>query len=302
MSAKISWKANPTSDDILSYHIERSIVGVETSNSAPFNISIGQTIQLRVDGGNLLTIALNAITNGAATANQIVTILNTALSAHGGSAKTSSGGDKVIIQSNRQTDRGSLNVKGGTALSGLGILAGIRKLQSDAVEVANIASPGEEFTDEDGEDGYQYRISAENSDNAVGDSTAWFQPFKEVVPTSIIYGYLISPDGKPMIETRVEFGPPINKTPSDDSLQGTFPNASAHVGIGVEFRETFTDENGYFQIIVPASAPVRLKIDSISLDANYKTPGADSKENFTQLNLAFNYQSMALESSYWNNF
>ena len=298
MSALITWKPNEDSDNITSYHIERSIVGVETSNVSPYAITAGQTIQIRIDGGNLLTIALNAITSGAATAAQIATLLDAALNAHGGSAKVSSNGTKVIIYSNRQTDRGGVNIKGGTALAGLGILAGIRKFQSEVVDIAQVSHPTATYTDEDGDAGYQYRLRAENSSSALSGPTAWFSPFKEVIPTSVIYGYLIDPEGKALEDTRVQFGPPINKRPSDDALSGFQPNSSAQVGISLDHKEVYSDANGYFQFVVPANTPIRIKIDSVGHDFVYKTPTAGSQKDFTDLTEATSYASFALEGGW----
>lgn len=300
MSVTLSWKANDDSDNVINYHVERSMVGVETINAEPYNIALNSTLQVRVDGGKLVTVTFDDITDGAATAAEVAQALEIQLNPYGASAYVSSDGEKVILISNRQTDRGSVHIKAGTALSGLGFTPGIRKLQSEAIAIASVAHPAAEYEDIDGRTGFQYRIRAENASSQISEPTDWFSPFKETIPTSVIYGYLIAPNGKPLENIRVEFGPPINKRPSDDTTSGFQPNSAARTGISLQYKEVFTDENGYFQMVVPANVAMRLKIDSVGHDFVYKTPSDGDKQDFTDLTESFSHESFALAGDWWS--
>lgn len=295
---EITWKANPDSDDVVSYHIERAIVGVATALEEPFNVQTSHTMQIRVDGGDLVEFTLAGVTAGAATALEVANIIHGYIQPHGGSARVDSDGTGVIIQSNRQTDRGSIQLKGGTALTGLGLLAGEYKFQGDAVEIGEVTHPTSTFEDEDGRRGYQYRIIAENAAGEFSCGTEWFSALNETVPMSVIYGFLISSNGKPLKNEVIKFGPPINKRPSDDTdLPDPF-SKNANVGVSVQLEEVLTNENGYFQLIVPASLPLRLKIDAVGYDLVVKTPTAGNATLYTKLDQDFDYESFALDGNY----
>lgn len=292
MSIDLKWVAN-SEDDIANYKVERSVVGTITSNSAPFNILTTDTLQLRIDGGELLTITFSSVTNGAATASEVASAIESVIASKGGKAKVS--GSKVIIQSKQQNDRGSLRIAGGSSLSGLGLTAKKYSLESDWYLIGSPVNP--ELTDASGELGYKYRIRAVNTSAEESAPSISISPTeRSYTDLSVIYGFLVDHNGQPLTHTEVQYGTPALKRPSDDSLQAGY-NEDANVGIGSNsLLSVLTDHRGYFQMTVNASVPLRLKIDAVNFDTSVQTPAADTIVDFNDLEDALSYHSMQLGS------
>ena len=87
MSIELSWVPN-SEDNIDHYFVDRSIVGAITAD-APFNILTTDTLQLRVDGEELITVTFSSVTSGAATAAQVQAAIEAAISNYNGKANVS---------------------------------------------------------------------------------------------------------------------------------------------------------------------------------------------------------------------
>lgn len=292
---RITWVANPDSDNVSTYHVQRSFVGVETQNTAPFNIQTTDILQVRVDGGDIVDVSFASVTNGAATAQQVETILQGSLYDYGGTAKQSSSNTKVILQSNRQNDRGSIQIVGGSAAAGLGLSVGEYKFQEDPVSIGTTSHPTVQFDDDDGDLGYQYRIIAENASSECSPPSDYFEPFRETIESAVVYGTIIGPDGKAVENALIEYGAPINKRPMDDTRSSYPFNKDARVGITNELEEVLTNEQGYFQVVVPADISLRLKIDTIGYDFVVKSPNIGEEKEFTKLDQDYDYESFGLD-------
>ncbi len=104
------------------------------SGVQPFNVNNGQTLTISVDGGANQTVTFAAVTNGAATANQIgQNIINQVA----GVNVFIVGGNQVRVTSVAHNGTGTIDVNGGTAQAAIGFPAGA--VLTDAADVETIA-------------------------------------------------------------------------------------------------------------------------------------------------------------------
>lgn len=293
MSVELTWVPN-TESDLDYYVVERSLIGT-LSAAGPFNIQPTDTVEVRVNGESLLTIPMTGVTPGAATSAEVVDALNDVLEDADAVAKISIADPlKFIIQSNRQNDRGSLRIAGGSAASTLGLSTGKRTLGSEWIEIGTPSSAS--FSDEDGEEKYLYRVSAVNASAEQSDPSDAIEVVSESISyLAVIYGQFMDHNGKALKNAEVQYGTPILKRPSNDQLQPGYRQRPS-TGVQANFQSVYTNDQGYFQIVVPAAMAIRIKIDAINFDRVKSTPARGESDDVTNLSDAWSYQSFELAS------
>jgi len=121
--------------------VTQNLVSLQTGNTAPFAVSNGDTLTIRIDNGAAQVVTFAGIaTNGAATALEIGQ--NIANQLAGAGVYTTDGGQRVRIQSMTTNGNGTVEVTGGTAAVALAFPAGAHRTRLADVETITVHELG----------------------------------------------------------------------------------------------------------------------------------------------------------------
>lgn len=122
----------------LKFYARGNSAKVVSAKTAPFNVTAGQTLIISVDGGANQTITFNSgsITSGAATADQIADRISAFLNGAQAINLIADNENKIQISSDTFGDDSTIQIKGGTANTGLGFSTSL-KHGADGVDLGD---------------------------------------------------------------------------------------------------------------------------------------------------------------------
>lgn len=295
----LSWGA--LADNAAEYEVYRSGAVVQADLSgAVLSISNGDTLDIIVRGGRKQTITFGApyITSGAATVAEIVDNINAYLT--DATAFLTYDTSTLYIRPNNRTGKGAkIQVTGGTANSVLLFPTdefSVNTATSAKQKIATLNHPDNTLIDRDGTIYDFYYVQAVSSTGLVGQPsfTKTLELYADDVPTrTIIYGTIVSSDGKPTEKVEVVLRAPETMLPSLNNTSFS----SSHYGISREEAKFYTDNDGYFECEAVVGSILNLYIPDIKY--NYIVQVPPEVIEFTQLSIAQENLNTNLNSSFF---
>jgi len=274
----LNWIAQETNVD--EYRIYRGSNSVYPVTDGPYNIQNTDTLIVSVNGESAQTFVMSAVTNGAATAAEVVASIASPI---GFTAMVSTNNpNRFVLRGIDDGKTALFEIVGGTALDEFGLVVGKYWQREDTKfflidTVLQTEMVNNQFEDRDGLVSDRYYVVAANTTGPFnpGVSELEGQPslskslgrhLDRTFDRVVVWGLLAKPDGSPLVNAEVKFAPPQDKAPAFNSnLQ------SSDFGIRKSAQSVFTDEDGYFEFEAHKNVSYRIKIEQIDYDAVVRT-------------------------------
>lgn len=276
----LSWIPN-IETDLASYQISRggSVIVAETI-SPTYNIIIGDTLFVSINGDKVQTITFSGlITSGAATLIELVNDINSQIK--GGVAELTSilGNSSLLIRSNTNDKSGMVEITGGTANIELGFPSGKFRNNKELTKFQIISSiliiNPTIFTDSSGKPHDFYFVKAITTVPLIGQSSiirSLGNIIDEIPESIFIFGRIHNAGGIPMVNREIILAPCLERAPSlNFGLTDFLSVSNADFGISFDDHIVRTDQDGYFEIQATINTKLRLLIPSINYDRQILT-------------------------------
>ena len=258
MSITIKWLPFPGAD-VASYKLFRSMIGFR-ADVVPLPTLDTKTLQLKFQGGPLLTVTFNAV-------DPIIDQINAVIVGNGGKAFDSNlDGTKFIVRSTVREAPGSVEIVGGTALADLGLAVRTISEKSENDHIASIAAlpdPEEcvEFEDTDGAVEDYYAVS---TIDGIGNESK-LSPLKQAIEFTgdlcIVEGLIATGQGTRECDVEVR------------ATLVLMPQTTANCAfISREPIDTLTDECGRFSFALLQGAHFQIDIPHIGYSRTICVP------------------------------
>lgn len=254
----LRWSQLPEAD-VASYCVYRSIIGF-CSLLVPLATIDGKTLELKLNGGSLLTVTFDAVT-------PIIEAVNAVIVGNGGKAFPTADTLSWCLRSDlRCGPDGSVEIVGGTALVDLGLVPKTITELSDCVKIGTVPAPADplcpvEFIDPDGVYGDYYALTTISSLNQESLKTEFKQPVEASGALCIIEGIVVNLQGAriPDIEVSAE----IQIPPECTTLVNTITKDAITV---------LTDPSGRFRLAILQGTLVEFKIPVLNFSRMITVP------------------------------
>ena len=230
--------------DIMTYNIHRSMIGFTTEFEAPFGLVAGDNLRLKINNHNIQEIVFDSDLAIA----DLVDFLNTTLL--GATAYKAKDSDHLIIRSDIREEPGFIEVLGGgSALSKLGISAGIISERSGTTMIGSPPSTELEYEDPDGVLEDFYAISTVDSAGSESSLSTLRQAINFTGPICVVEGCITDLQGM--------------RVPDVKALARvvTPPEGAEHTSIIKDEIYVLTGEDGRFSLPILQGARVIFEID-----------------------------------------
>jgi len=252
----LKWSPYPEAD-VVRYDVFRSFIGFVAPVPTPGDLA-GLTLQLKLDGGAVQTLAFNGT-------QDIITAINTFIV--GGRAYASvTDPTAFLFRSNTGEDPGSVEIVGGTALPLLGLLARVITEQSEHYLLGAVDAPVDplsvvDFTDPDGTVLDFYALST--LDHLLNNSlrTAFKQATTDTGDLCVLSGIVTDLRG-----VRV---PDVQITATLVAFPYS-PVTPSHITL--EPVTALSNPDGKYSLVALQGATIRLEIPAIGLSREFVVP------------------------------
>lgn len=254
----LRWSQLPEAD-VASYNVYRSIIGF-CAPLVPLATINGKTLELKLNGGPLLTVTFDGVTS-------IIDQVNGIIKGNGGEAFPTSDTLSWCLRSDlRCGPDGSVEIVGGTALADFLLTARVITEKSECIKMENVLAPADplcpvEYIDPDGVFGDYYALTTISSLNQESLKTELQQPIEASGALCIIEGVVVNLQGArvPDIEVSAEIQIP--------------PEATTQVNtITKDAITVLTGPSGRFRLALLQGALVEFKIPELNFSRMITVP------------------------------
>lgn len=254
----LKWTQLPEAD-VASYNVYRSIIGF-CSPVVPLATLDGTTLELKLNGGPLLTVTFDDTT-------PIVDAINAVIEGNGGKAYLNADGLGFCVRSDiRCGPDGSVEIVGGTSLGDLGQTARVITDRSEDELIGSVTAPSDplcpvEFIDPDGVLGDYYALTTLNSSAQESLKTEYVQPVQTSGPLCIIEGVVVDLQGvrQPDVTIQAKIIIPPECTTAVNTIT-------------TDMISVLTDSCGRFRLALLQDTLVEFTIPSLDVSRNIRVP------------------------------
>ena len=237
------------------FQIYKSFTGFVTANQAPFGLSKGDALKLKINNQKVQSIRFDR----EYAIGDLIDLLNEGFEGLEVSKKSDS--DQLIFRSKLSCEDSFIEVFGGSALSKMGLTKGTYSQNGDFSLWATVTGDTSEYADPDGDLNDLYYITNVKDSNIYKNTTI-MGPSKVHGEICVIEGFLYSLNGTRVADVEVRAKivcPPENY----------FPGGY----IQEEYVSYLTDESGRFSLPVLRGAKILFEIHKARVSDPVQVPG-----------------------------